>query len=298
MKILVLGGAGFIGRRLVHNLREKGNDVCAADIQGDAEYCDVKDFARVCTVVQSFGPEVIVHLSYIMGDVPKQGLHEVTNVNILGLQNALEAARLFDVQRVVYASSIAIYGDQSDFGDRVVTEDDYGRPCSYYGWTKQMNEAQARQFTRVHGIPTVGVRSATVFGPGREAGMSAVLNQIIEAGATGASVDLPIAPSQESVLIHVDDAAEVFAQLALAPHTRHDAYNTGGEFATAKDLADIVTAISPTTQISLDSSGNAPHIGQVSRVSWTRLKDEIDVKRESLQERVRGDIELLRAGGK
>lgn len=296
MKVLVLGGAGFIGRRVVHLLKEKGSETCAADVRGGAAFCDVKDFVGVARLVHDFRPDVLVHLPYIMGDVPSQGLHEVTNVNVLGLQNALEAARLFDVGRVVYASSIAIYGDQSDFGTNTVTEEDHGLPCSYYGWTKQMNEAQARQFTRVHGIPTVGVRSSTVFGPGREAGMSAVLNQIIEAGASGASVDLPLAPDQESGLIHVEDTAEVFATLALAEHAEHDVYNTGGDFATAQDLVDIVSAISPKTRVRLDSSGNAPYIGQVSRVSWSRLKNEFEIKRRSLEERVRDDIELLRTG--
>jgi nucleoside-diphosphate-sugar epimerase len=91
-------------------------------------------------------------------------------LDILGMDNCFEAARLAGVKRVVYASSVAVSGQQSHFGDRLVTEDDPVRGTSQYAMHKIFNEFQARKYIANYGMSITGVRPANVTGPDKVRG--------------------------------------------------------------------------------------------------------------------------------
>ncbi len=89
-------------------------------------------------------PERVINLAYGLG-VGEGNPHLVMRLDILGMDNVFEAARLTGVKRVVYASSIAVSGQQSHFGDRLATEDDPLHGTSQYAMHKMFNEFQAQQ---------------------------------------------------------------------------------------------------------------------------------------------------------
>src|SRR5216684_437417 len=119
MSVLVIGATGFIGPRLIRRLVARGESVVGMDLNpGAAAFADVPigapvvrgditQFEDVMRAVLDVKPDRVINLAYI-----------------LGMDNCFEAARLAGVKRVVYASSIAVSGQQSNFGDRTATEDD------------------------------------------------------------------------------------------------------------------------------------------------------------------------------
>src|SRR5204862_235476 len=96
--------------------------------------------------------------------------HQVLRLDVLGMDNCFEAARLAGVKRVVYASSIAVSGQQSHFGDRLVNEDDPPYGTSQYAMHKIFNEFQARKYIKTYGMAITGGRPANVTGPDKVRG--------------------------------------------------------------------------------------------------------------------------------
>src|SRR5262245_40222659 len=134
MTVLVIGGAGFIGRRLVPLLVARGSRVTVMDIAPTAAFAalgeqvsvlrgDITQFDDVMAVMSAARPERVVNLSYHIGsELPPRVAFKL---NVLGMENCFEAARLCGVAHVVYASSLAVSGQQRHFGERAVTEDDF-----------------------------------------------------------------------------------------------------------------------------------------------------------------------------
>src|SRR5215813_7541732 len=135
MPILVIGGTGFIGPRLIRRLVARGHDVVCMDlnpaavpfgdvpVQAPVVRGDVTQFEDVMRLVLEVKPERLINLAYGLG-AGEGNPHQVMRLDVLGMDNCFEAARLAGVRRVVYASSIAVSGQQSHFGERLVTEDD------------------------------------------------------------------------------------------------------------------------------------------------------------------------------
>ncbi|OYR67201.1 GDP-mannose 4,6-dehydratase [Halorubrum ezzemoulense] len=187
MRILVTGGAGFIGGHLAESFLEGGHDVTVLDnlepfyavgikrhtldvhrdvADGRAvDYRfvegDVRDMETVRELVDDV--DVVVHQAAQAGvresvDNPRK----VTDINVDGTVNLLEASKEADVKRVILASSSSVYGKPKSLP---YTEDHPTEPVSPYGVTKLTQEHMARVYTELHGLPTVCLRYFTVYGP-------------------------------------------------------------------------------------------------------------------------------------
>lgn len=175
-KILVTGGAGFIGSNLCEALLEHGAEVVCLDnfatgkkenlsailelprftlIEGDIR--DPEDCARAVA-----GADMVLHEA-ALGSVPRSIKDPVTstNVNITGFVNMLVAARDAGVKRFVYAASSSTYGDSEELPK---VEENIGKPLSPYAITKYVNELYADIFHKTYGLDTIGLRYFNVFG--------------------------------------------------------------------------------------------------------------------------------------
>jgi UDP-glucose 4-epimerase len=174
VKVLVTGGAGFIGSNLVRGLLERGDDVRVLDNfstgnRGNLEGLDVevvegelRSYERVHNAVR--GTEVVYHLG-ALGSVPRSVQDPLTSsaVNVEGTLNVLLAARDEGVRRVVYSSSSSVYGSR---GALPASEDAAPDPLSPYGVAKLAAERYCISFSRVYErYESVVVRYFNVFGP-------------------------------------------------------------------------------------------------------------------------------------
>src|SRR5437667_5006367 len=294
MAVLVIGATGFIGPRLIKRLIDRGESVVGMDLTpGAASFSgvpigapvvrgDVTQFEDVMRTVLDVKPERLINLAYGLG-AGEGNPHQVMRLDILGMDNCFEAARLGGVKRVVYASSIAVSGQQSSFGDRLVNEDDPTCGTSQYAMHKIFNEFQARKYIKNYGMSITGVRPANVTGPDKVRGSTDHV-QIMTEGARGRPVHLP-KKGLMRLLIHVEDVAEVFARVLLAEAPRHALYNSGGIPVSLGELADIVRGFLPDAQITFAEEGGREDSGNYL-VDWSRLAKEFGIEYPGLQTRV------------
>ncbi len=176
-RILVTGGAGFIGSHLAEKLLADGHEVVVLDnfltgkranltsfedsgrfrlIEGD-----IRDFA-VCRRAAA-GCDYVLHEA-ALGSVPRslENPQLTLEINAQGFVNVIEAARGAGVKRFVYASSSSVYGDDTRVPK---VEECTGKALSPYALSKQMNEYAAENYSRVFGLETIGLRYFNVFGP-------------------------------------------------------------------------------------------------------------------------------------
>jgi nucleoside-diphosphate-sugar epimerase len=294
MSVLVIGATGFIGPRLIRRLVARGETVVGMDVNpGAAAFGDVPigapvlrgditQFEDVMRIMLEVKPERVINLAYGLG-AGEGNPHQVMRLDILGMDNCFEAARLAGVSRVVYASSVAVSGQQSHFGDRLVNEDDPVHGTSQYAMHKIFNEFQARKYIKNYGMSIVGVRPANVTGPDKVRGSTDHV-QIMVDGARGKPVQLPYAGMMR-LLIHVEDMAEVFARILLAAAPRHHLYNSGGIPVSLGELAGIVRGFVPDAQITFASEGGREESGNYL-VDNRRLGEEFGIEYPGLHTRV------------
>jgi UDP-N-acetylglucosamine 4-epimerase len=175
-RVLVTGGAGFIGSNLCENLLQHHNEVVCLDnfSTGKRENIltfleqkqftliegDIRDAAACARAMQ--GVDVVLQQA-ALGSVPRSINDPVTSndVNVSGFLNVLIAARDAKVKRLVYAASSSTYGDSEALPK---TEDIIGKPLSPYAVTKYVNELYAHVFRLNYGLDTIGLRYFNVYG--------------------------------------------------------------------------------------------------------------------------------------
>ncbi|GBC94133.1 UDP-N-acetylglucosamine 4-epimerase [bacterium HR15] len=171
---LVTGGAGFIGSHLVRFLLTRGrvrvlDDLSSGTLNNLEEVLPAIEFIRGsvtdATLVQKAveGCEIVFHLAaQVSVSLSLEQPTETFEVNVYGTQLLLEAARQAGVQRFVFASSAAVYGNTPRLPKRETMQP---RPVSPYAWSKWYSELLCRDYWRVYGVPTVSLRFFNVYGP-------------------------------------------------------------------------------------------------------------------------------------
>ncbi len=294
MTVLVMGGAGFIGPRVIRRLVERGESVVCMDITSGAASLsgmenqvqfvrgDVTRFEDVMKTIIEAKPDRIMNLAYLLGG-GEENPHFNMRLNILGMDNCFEAARLCGIKRVVYASSIAVSGQQSHFGERLVNEDDPTHGTSQYAVHKIFNEFQAQQYIQNYGMSITGIRPANVTGPDKVRGSTDHV-QCITLPARGESIRFPF-KSITRLPIHVEDIAEAFVRVTLADSTNYSLYNSGGTAISMGALADMVREFIPDAQIIFDDEGGLEKSGTYL-VDNSRLREEFELEYAPFRERV------------
>lgn len=191
MRVLVTGGAGFIGSHLVDALLDRGDEVAlvdhlrrsprpwlAAALQRGARLhvADVRDLNALRRAFDASRPEVVMHLA-AQTDVRRSVADPAfdAQVNVAGTVSVMEAAREVGTNRVLLASTAATYGEP----ELIPTPEDIPTaPLSPYGTSKAAAEWYLAQYSRLHGMSTLALRMSNVYGPrqdpDREAGVVAI----------------------------------------------------------------------------------------------------------------------------
>ena len=196
MKILVTGGAGFIGSHLLQLLQgQQGVEVVVYDnlSSGRREHVpkgirlvegDVRDAEGLANLFASEGFDSVVHLA-AQTMVPYSLSHpeEDCQINLLGLINILECCRKYAVKHIVFSSSAAVYGDNLNIP---LHEEEKPMPTSAYGITKMASEHYLRMYHDLYGLNTTVLRFANVYGErqgaGGEGGVVSIFCKLLAAG--------------------------------------------------------------------------------------------------------------------
>ena len=235
MRALVTGGAGFIGSHIVDGLIARGDDVSVVDDLSTGVRENVHPDARLhvldivspqlADVMDKERPDVIFHEAAQM-DVRRSVADPKfdATVNIMGSINLYENCLRTGVGKIIFASTGgAIYGEQDEFP---ATEEHAQRPLSPYGVTKLANERYLFYYHQVHGVPSVALRYANVYGPRQnphgEAGVVAIFTTKLLNGETPT---INGTGEQTRDYVYVGDVAA--ANIAALDFDGSDVFNVG-----------------------------------------------------------------------
>lgn len=305
MSILAIGGAGFIGRRLIPRLVARGETVTCMDIDvagATAAFADLGDkvttvrgdvtqFEDVIGAMLAAKAERVVNLSYFIGDLAP---HVAFKLDIQGMDNCFEAARLAGVRHTVFASSVAVSGGQTNFGERLVNEDDDRHGVTQYAVNKIINEWQAHDYRKNYGMTITCIRPANVTGPDKKFGSIDHVNCMCQP-ARGASVTFSHKDTMRNV-IHVDDMAEAFARVLMSDRPAYETYNSGGAMISLGELAAIVREFLPDADIRFENDAGGRAASGNFMIDNSRLIEEFGLQYAPLRQRVREVINDIRRG--
>ena len=257
MTTLVTGAFGCIGAWVIRGLLADGERPVAYDLGDDPWRLrmiagedvasriglvrgDVTDRDALVGVVREHGIQRIIHLAAWQVPLCRQDPAGGARVNVVGTATVFEAARAVagQVDRIVYVSSAAVFGPPSLYPPGPLRDDAPLRPATHYGVYKVANEETARVYWEEHRIRSSGFRPASVYGPGRDFGVTADPTLAMKAAVLGKPFRIGWGGATD--LIYTQDVARALITASRAGLDRARVYNLHGS---STSIADVVKTI-------------------------------------------------------
>ncbi len=263
MRVLVTGGTGFIGAELARRLASRGEDIVLFDIAPNyGRIGDIKDNVKVVQGNLAYWPEVfnvikdnniegIYHLGSMLSVPSNANPWASFQVNVVGTMNVLEGARLFDVDRVVFISTVATYGLECP---SVATDETIQRPTTMYGSGKLYCESLGRFYRSKFGLDFRSIRFPSVIGPGAKVRHVSQYNAwMIEYPILGKPFECFVTEDTKTPVLYFKDAARAADMVYQAAEEQIKTvnYNVAGvtPIRTASELEQVVKKYVPESQI-------------------------------------------------
>jgi len=297
MSYLVTGGTGFIGSYICRALVRADEKVIAHDyhptraIMGEimtpAEekqiilvQGDVSDFLQLAHVVQENGVEKIIHMASLLHPDSNLNPSLAEKVNNLGFINVLECSRLLKVKKVVWASSVVVFGPPEMYSEEYIPNDAPHAPTSVYGACKSHCEFLANHYHNTWGIDHIGLRFTIVFGPGRTRGATSFVHKLMIEPALGKP---SIVPYGDDIIDwqYVEDIASLVIKCSKIGPTKTQIFNTKFDVRSIRDAGSYVKEIIPNADLSFKPGT----FGIAWKLDDTPLQDEIGFTPEHPMER-------------
>jgi len=272
--VLVTGGCGFIGTWIVRRLLDDGDTpvvfdiarvtkrwemlLTAAEIERLEFHAARVDEDAFAAAVVARKPDAIIHLAGLQVPACRENPVAGARVNVLGTLNIFEAAKALKASTgsapgLVYASSAAIFGADSDYDEASLNDQAQPKPNSHYGAYKLCNENCAKAYWLANQVPSVGLRPLTVYGPGRDTGMTSFPTRALAAAVKGQTFDIPF--SGPTAYLHARECADMFVQCARGAQTGAKVYTVGGEIADSRAFIRVANEILPGADKLITCSG-------------------------------------------
>ncbi len=281
MIYLVIGGAGFIGRQLVEQLRESGRRVrvldCApqpAELPGDIEYYrgDLGDMDVMRQALD--GCEIVYHLAYSV--YPKTSndnpIHDVES-NVVGTLRLLDACVTAGIRRIVFSSSGGtVYGLSSTMP---ISETCPTNPISSYGITKLTIEKYLHLYYVLHGLDYVIIRPANAYGKGQNPDRGqGVIAAFLKRIAQGQAIEIWGDGAVIRDYVHVQDIARAFCMVANH-ELHHRIFNVGsGNGVSLNELVQLIRAVTG-SDIEVNYNGGRPFDVPIMVLDSRRIEQEV-----------------------
>jgi nucleoside-diphosphate-sugar epimerase len=265
MRVLLTGGYGCIGSWIVRDLLRRGDQVWIFDLKEDLHRLewvleaadlhrapflggDVTDLPALRVAIDQHAITHVIHLAGLQVPVCRADPLLGARVNVLGTLAVFEAVRFArgQVQRLVYASSAAVFGPPDTYASHPLPDDVPLLPTTHYGAFKCCNEANARVYFLDHGLSSIGLRPWTVYGVGRDFGMTSEPTRAIKAVAVGRPCHISYGGVQD--MQYVEDVAGTFVRCLEAPYTGAKSYNLRGQVVDLTTFHRALCEVEPTAE--------------------------------------------------
>jgi UDP-glucuronate 4-epimerase len=249
MTHLVTGALGAIGAWTVRSLLERNHDVLTYDLGGSDHRLrlalsdeqraaitrvdgDVTDLAELERTLDEHGVTAVIHLAALQVPFVREDPVAGSRVNVTGTVHVLEAARRRGIGPVVYASSIA-----------ALVERGREHPSTLYGVFKRANEGTAERYFADYGVASVGLRPHTIYGPGRDQGLTSAPTAAMAAAAEGRAFHIPFGGALQ--MQYVADAGEAFVRAGEAAAEGASVHNLDGPVVTMQEIIAAIEQAAP-----------------------------------------------------
>ena len=245
MQVLLTGGYGCIGSWIVANLLQRGDQVWIYDLKETPHRLklllsesqlrqvgflqgDVTDLAALTKALRDHEITHVVHLAGLQVPVCRADPILGAKVNVIGTLAVFEAVKTLGekVKRLVYASSAAVFGPPEDYPGCSLPDNVKLTPTTHYGHFKVCNEGNAAVYFRDHNLSSIGLRPWTVYGVGRDFGMTSEPTKAIKSLALGRAYHISYGGMQDYQF--VEDVAQIFIRCLERPYSGAKSYNLRG----------------------------------------------------------------------
>jgi UDP-glucose 4-epimerase len=266
---MVTGGAGFIGSHIVRDLVKEGERVVIYDLYPEGSFlrhllsesemagitivkADVTDLAHLIHTAEENKVEKVIHMAALLPDASSVNPPLALKIISGGTLNVFEMARILRMKKVVWASTISVFGPPEKYAEEYVPNDALYGPFGVYGACKALNESMTVHYADQFGVDITAIRYSAVFGSGRRtlSNWTVFCRELIENPAVGKSGRVPYGDDSPDWL-YVDDAARATLLAAKVPRTKTRVFNISGELRSVKEVAKYVRGLIPNADITL-----------------------------------------------
>lgn len=310
MAYLVTGGGGLIGLRIVRDLAAEGEKVVLYDWapqQGlleqlldekekkivKTEMGDITDLPHLMRTVKENRVDRIIHLASLVTYTSAANPPLAIRINCEGTVNVFETARILDLKKVVWASSIAVFGSPEQYSEEYVPNDAAHYPKSVYGGSKSFNEVLAAHYINEYGLDISAIRYSFIYGIGQRTGIIYhVLHELIENPVMGKPGRVPYGDDAFG-WVYVNDASRATIQMSRVTKPKTKAFTIAGDIRPVKEAVNYVKSLLPGADITL--LPGKIYGGTVWKLDTTPLKEEIGYKSEwPLEKGLKDSVNIVR----
>lgn len=287
---LITGSMGCIGAWVLHHLVKSGRHVVSFDLSTNRSRLDLlltkdeqenihfiqgdlTDYEAVKAVFDAQNVTHVIHLAALQVPFCRANPVVGAQVNVVGTVNVFEAAKQSGLKHLAYASSIAVYGTPDEYPAGAIAHDAPNKPHTLYGVYKVANEGTARVYWQDHQISSTALRPYTVYGIGRDQGLTSEPTKAMLAAAAGK--DYNITFGGKMLFHYASDVALQFIEAAEKPLDGAYVFNLGGDSLDVSEVVAMINRAKPGVNITnddrtlpfpedFDGSVHKQHLGSVN----------------------------------